>query len=61
MHILEISGLVRIQPVKGVGIRYFISISLKRAVRCRGADLMTSFNDYCGLIINQFAHVRSLL
>ena len=22
-----------------------------------GADLMTSFNDYCGLIINQFAHV----
>ena len=21
-----------------------------------GADLMTSFNDYCGLIINQFAH-----
>ena len=35
MHILEISGLVRIQPVKGVSIRYFISISLKRAVRCR--------------------------
>lgn len=22
-----------------------------------GADLMTSFNDYCGLIINQFVHV----
>ena len=35
MHILEISGLVRIQPVKGISIRYFISISLKRAVRCR--------------------------
>lgn len=34
-HILEISGLVRIQPVKGISIRYFISISLKRAVRCR--------------------------
>ena len=28
-------GLVRIQPVKGISIRYFISISLKRAVRCR--------------------------
>lgn len=27
--------LVRIQPVKGISIRYFISISLKRAVRCR--------------------------
>ena len=33
--ILEISGLVRIQPVKGISIRYFILISLKRAVRCR--------------------------
>ena len=41
MHILEISGLVRIQPVKGVSIRYFISISLKRAVSMPGADLMT--------------------
>ena len=28
-------GLVRIQPVKGISIRYFISISLKRVVRCR--------------------------
>ena len=27
--------LVRIQPVKGISIRYFISISLKRVVRCR--------------------------
>ena len=35
MHILEIYGLVRIQPVKGISIRYFISISLKRVVRCR--------------------------
>ena len=45
-----------IQPVKGISIRYFILISLKRAVRCReGPD--DKLQDYCCLIINQFAHV----
>lgn len=55
-NISAIYGLAAIRLTSATAFRCFTSISQKAGCSQPGTDMMTSFNDYCGLSINQFAH-----